>query len=210
VKGHWPEPGPRGAAPRRASARRRALAVGLVAVLAGCATPPRIGVAFVDAAAADARFELAGRLSAKHGDNAVAASFRWTHAPDADLLVLSTPLGQGLARLSGSVDGVVLELADGAVARAGDWEALTREALGVPVPVRGLASWVRGRPHPASPSTLERDASGRVLLLRQDGWEILYGYRDDGPQPSRLVLAYPDIEIRLAIDERAGAGGTSR
>jgi outer membrane lipoprotein LolB len=204
VKRLWPEPG------RRVAARRRAFAVGLVAVLAACATPPRVGIAPEDVAVADARFELAGRLSAKHGENAVAASFRWTHAPDADLLVLSTPLGQGLARLSGNADGVVLELADGGVARAGDWEALTREALGVPVPVRGLASWVRGRPHPASPHTLERDASGRVSLLRQDGWEVVYGYRDDGAQPSRLVLAYPDIEIRLAIDERAGAGGAAR
>lgn len=209
MKGLWPQPGRRGAAARRALTRR-ALAAGFVAVLAGCATPPRLEVAAVSFAAADAPFELAGRLSAKHGGNAVAASFRWTHAPDADLLVLSTPLGQGLARLSGSGDGVVLELADGAVARAGDWEALTQEALGVPVPVRGLASWIRGRPHPTTPHMLERDASGRVSLLRQDGWEVVFGYRDDGAQPSRVVLAYPDIEIRLAIDERAGAGGAAR
>jgi outer membrane lipoprotein LolB len=207
VKRPWPEPAGRGAALRRAGARRGALAVALVALLAGCATPPRAGVAPAEVAAADARFELAGRLSAKHGDSAVAASFRWTHAPGSDLLVLSTPFGQGLARLSGGAEGVVLELADGAVARAGDWEALTRAALGVPVPVRGLAWWVRAQPHPGSAHVMERDAAGRASVLRQDGWEIVFGYRDDGAQPSRLVLAYPNVEIRLALDARAEGGG---
>ena len=202
----WPAPGGRGTAPRRAGARWRAFAVAFAAVLAGCATPPRVGVAPAAVAAADERFELAGRLSARHGENAVAASFRWTHAPGADLLMLSTPFGQGLARLAGSADGVVLELADGAVARAGDWEALTREVLGVPVPVRGLAWWVRAAPHPGSAHVMERDAAGRVAVLRQDGWEIVFGYRDDGAQPSRLVLAYPNVEIRLALDARAEGG----
>ena len=206
MKTRWPEPGGRGAGPRRAWARPRAFAVALLAVLAGCATPPRAGVAPAGAVAADARFELAGRLSAKHGENAVAASFRWTHAPGSDLLVLSTPFGQGLARLAGSADGVVLELADGAVARAGDWEALTREALGVPVPVRGLAWWVRAAPHPGSAHVMERDAAGRAAVLRQDGWEIVFGYRDDDAQPTRLVLAYPNVEIRLALDARAEGG----
>jgi hypothetical protein len=37
-------------------------------------------------------------------------------------------------------------------------------------------------------------------VLRQDGWEIVFGYRDDGARPSRLVLAYPGIEVRVAVD----------
>lgn len=153
---------------------------------------------------------MSGRLSAKHGEAAVAANFRWTHAPGADELTLSTPFGQALARLSGGADGVALELADGAVARAGDWETLTSRALGVPVPVRGLAWWVRAVPHPSSAHALERDAEGRAALLRQDGWEIAFGYRDGAVQPSRLVLAYPDIEIRLALDSAADTSGGAR
>ncbi len=210
-----PRPAPpirRGAALRDGT--RRALVCLGAAALCACAAPYRVdegaaAVALADAPA-DAPFELSGRLSARHGENAVAAGFRWTHAPDADELLLATPFGQTLARLTGSAGGVVLELADGAVARAGDWEALTREALGVPVPVRGLAWWVRAAPHPASAHLIERDAAGRVALLRQDGWEVVYGYRDDGPRPARLVLAYPGIDIRLALDAPGVAGGAAR
>ena len=174
----------------------------LAASLAACATPPRVDVAAAAVAPADAPFELSGRLSARHGETGVAASFRWVHAPETDELLLATPFGQALARLSGGANGVVLELQDGGVARSGDWESLTREALGVPVPVRGLAWWVRGAPHPASAHAVERDTAGRPSVLRQDGWEIVYGYRDEGTQPSRLVLAYPGIEVRLAVDTR--------
>jgi outer membrane lipoprotein LolB len=185
---------------------RRAVALALAAALAACATPPRVDVGPAAVAAADAPFELSGRLSARHGEAGVAAGFRWRHAPGTDELLLSTPFGQALARLSGGAQGVVLELQDGGVARSGDWESLTREALGVPVPVRGLAWWVRGRPHPASEHVVERDSAGRAAVLRQDGWEIVYGYRDDGARPSRLVLAYPGIEVRLALDSYVESG----
>jgi outer membrane lipoprotein LolB len=190
----------------RHGVRRRAVVLALAATLAACATPPRVDVAPAAIAPADAPFELSGRLSARHGDTGVAASFRWRHVPGTDELLLSTPFGQALARLSGGAHGVVLELQDGGVARAGDWESLTREALGVPVPVRGLAWWVRGAPHPASEHAIERDAAGRASVLRQDGWEIVYGYRNEDVRPSRLVLAYPGIEVRLALDSYVETG----
>jgi len=190
----------------RGEMRRRALALALTATLAACATPPRVDVAPAVIALADAPFELSGRLSARHGETGVAASFHWRHAPGTDELLLSTPFGQALARLSGGAHGVVLEQQDGGVARSGDWESLTREALGVPVPVRGLAWWVRGEPHPASEHAIERDTAGRATVLRQDGWEIVYGYRDEGVRPSRLVLAYPGIEVRLALDSYVDSG----
>jgi outer membrane lipoprotein LolB len=186
--------------------RRRAIVLALAAPLAACATAPRVDVTTAAAAPADVPFEMSGRLSARHGETGVAAGFRWHHAPGTDELVLSTPFGQALARLSGNADGVVLERQDGGASRSGDWESLTREALGVPVPVHGLAWWVRGTPHPASAHVVERDTGGRATVLRQDGWEIVYGYRDDGAQPSRLVLVYPGIEVRLALDARVDGG----
>lgn len=185
---------------------RPASVLALAATLVACATSPRVDVSPAAAAPADVPFELSGRLSARQGETGVAAGFRWYHAPGTDELVLSTPFGQALARLSGNADGVVLERQDGGATRAGDWESLTREALGVPVPVRGLAWWVRGTPHPASAHVVERDTGGRATVLRQDGWEIVYGYRDEGAQPSRLVLVYPGIEVRLAVDSRADGG----
>lgn len=163
-------------------------------------TGPKVGIA----SAGDRGFELAGRLSARHGNEAAAASFRWTHRSDRDELVLVTPFGQTLAKLDGNDVLVRLELPDGRVAQAPDWEALTANVLGAPIPLRGLSWWVRGVPHPGSAHSIERDADARAKVLHQDGWEIVYAYGGDGARPSRLRLAYPDVEIRLVLDSFGG------
>lgn len=181
--------------------RRRALAAAAAFALAGCAgLPPasRTGAAF--APLPDAAFEIAGRLSARHGSEGVAAGFRWRHGSGKDELLFSTPIGGALARLDGDATGVRLALADGRTAEDGDWEALTRRVLGAPLPVRGLAWWVRASPHPDSAFAAEADAAGRLLVLRQDGWQIVYAYRDAEARPMRVVLVYPDIELRLVVD----------
>jgi len=121
--------------------------------------------------------------------------------------MLSTPLGSTLARLEGSASSVRLDLPDGRVAEAPDWSSLTSQVLGAPIPVRGLAWWVRGAPHPGSAHTIERDASARASVLWQDGWEIVYSYADGGGErPTRLRLTYPDTELRLVFDAWSDPG----
>lgn len=182
----------------RARASHRAFLAFTAALLAGCASVPTVRTS-APVSLADEPFEIAGRLSARRGSEGAAANFRWTHRADRDQLALATPLGSTLARLEGSAERVRLELPDGRVADAADWEALTSNVLGAPIPVRGLAWWVRGAPHPGSPHTIERDSLSRASVLRQDGWEIVYGY-GEGDRPARLRLAYPDTEIRLVLD----------
>jgi outer membrane lipoprotein LolB len=148
---------------------------------------------------ADAPFNASGRLSARHGSQAAAANFRWMHAPGRDELTIATPLGSTVAQLDGNPGEVTLSLPDGRTERAADWETLTANVLGAPIPVRGLAWWVRASPHADSGHAVERDASGRIAVLRQDGWEIVYGY-GEGERVRSLRLTYPDTEIRLVID----------
>ena len=182
--------------------RRAASVVALLAfatIAAGCATPGTPASGGPAAVLPDVAFEVAGRLSARHGTEAAAANFRWNHAPGRDALTLATPLGSTLARLQGDESEVRLDLPDGRSASAPDWDSLTAKVLGTPVPVRGLASWVRASPHPRSAHDVERDAQSRIVVLRQDGWEIVYGYAAD-ERPRSLRLNYPDTEIRLVLD----------
>lgn len=180
--------------------RRAALAALAAIALASCAVVPPSTTAFPPLP--DAAFELAGRLSARRATDGVAANFRWRHVPRSDEFLLASPMGSTLARLEGSRGRVRLELADGNATEAYDWEALTAQVLGAPLPVRGLAWWVRASPHPDSAYAAEPDAAARLAVLRQDGWEIVYSYRDAEREPMRLVLAFPDVEVRLVIDER--------
>ncbi len=189
------------ASPRR---RWRDVAAVLAAksLLAACATVPG-GHGVTVAPASTAAFGVEGRLSARRGADGVAVGFTWRHDPPRDTLTLASPLGQVLAELEGDdeLHRVALTLADGRVAEASDWPALTERALGFELPVGALSAWVRGLPHARSAYAAEGDASGRVASLRQDGWGIDYTYPDaNSVRPTRLRLSGFDIEVRIVID----------
>jgi len=178
-------------------------AAAIAVVVAGCATSGPSVTPPLPARAGDAPFAIDGRLSAQHGRDAVSVSFSWTHAPPRDELVLSTPLGQAVAELAGDASEKRVELrsADGRVEVAHDWAALTERAVGVPLPVEGLAAWAQAAPRANAPHSIEVDASGRAGVLRQDGCEIVYAYADDSTRrPSRIRVACHDLEMRIAID----------
>jgi outer membrane lipoprotein LolB len=184
----------------RAAAAAQSLAV--TALLAAC-VPASLERTDAVVPAAQGAFEVAGRLSVRHGSDAMAANFRWRHASERDELELASPLGQTIALLSGDSSGVWLQPADGKVSTAGDWAALTERELGWPLPVQGLSFWILGLPRPGSPSTAETGDDGRVAVLRQDGWTIVYqayAPTDEGARPSRVTLSYPGVELRIAID----------
>lgn len=177
-------------------------AVAAAALLAACASIPG-GRALDVAPAVAAAFAVEGRLSARRGADAVAVGFAWRHDPPRDALTIANPLGQVLAELEGDTAAgrVAMTLADGRVADAPDWPALTERAIGFALPVEALAAWVRGRPHARSAYAAEGDASGRVATLRQDGWGIDFSYPDaTSVQPARLRLSGFDVEVRIVID----------
>ena len=186
-----------------AVAMPRLAAAAIAFLVAGCATTGPPVTTPLAPIAGDAPFAIDGRLSARHGGDAIAIAFSWTHAPPRDELVVSTPLGQSVAELTGdaSVKRVELRTADGRVEVASDWGALTERAVGVPLPVEGLAAWAQAAPRANAPHTVETDAAGRAGVLRQDGCEIVYAYADDSSRrPSGIRVACHDLEMRIAID----------
>lgn len=183
--------------------KRLAVAIATGA-LAGCATLPAPIAPTAAIALADAPFSIGGRISARRGTAGVAGSFVWSHDGAHDSIELSTPLGQTLAKLDGDKNDVTVQLSDGRVEHADSWRALTEKAFGVTIPVDGMAAWIRAAPRANTRFDVERDAAGRVALLRQDGWEAVYAYADDAARrPSRVTLGYPGadpIEVRVVVD----------
>jgi outer membrane lipoprotein LolB len=186
----------------RVGAFRAILVAAVAGVVAACAALPPASIAPL--AVPDAAFTLDGRLSARHGDQGVAGAFTWVHRPGRDAIDLASPLGQTLAEIDGDADGVRLRLPDGRTDTAPDWGTLTQRAFGVVIPVEGLAFWVRGEPRAGAQARIERDTRGRIVVLRQDGWEIDYAYADDSAtRPGRLTLRYadtPPIDVRVVVD----------
>jgi outer membrane lipoprotein LolB len=151
----------------------------------------------------DEPFAIDGRLSARRGGEGISINFAWMHASPRDEFVVSTPLGQAVAELSGdaSLRRVEVRTADGRREESSDWAALTERVVGFPLPVAGLAWWAQGAPRADAPHSLETDAAGRASVLRQDGCEIVYAYADGSERrPSRLTLVCHDLELRIVID----------
>jgi outer membrane lipoprotein LolB len=173
-------------------------------LLAGCAAAPS-REPFSASVATDAPFAIDGRLSVRRGNEAVAANFSWRHEPHRDEISLSSPLGQALAEISADALTPRYELrgADGRREEAPDWSALTERALGASLPVEGLATWIVGAPRPGAPYRVESDGSGRPAVLRQDGWEIVFGYADaEARLPARMQLSQQDVELRIVVLQR--------
>ncbi|MBE0613346.1 MAG: outer membrane lipoprotein LolB [Burkholderiales bacterium] len=148
------------------------------------------------------RFNLSGRVSVKYGSEAVSGNFGWQHDSTSDDLLISTPLGQGVARIV-RADGVVsLTTSDQKVYQASDVESLTEQVLGWRLPLAGLPDWVRGRAAAGTPAQTRTDGSDRLAELRQSGWLVEFlGYDSSNGFPKRLTLSRADVEIRLLIDQ---------
>jgi outer membrane lipoprotein LolB len=164
-----------------------------LALIAGCAQLPAPGVEAPE-------FELNGRIAVRYRDEATSAAILWRHRSAGDELLISGPLGQGVARITREGETVTLTTASEEY-RAADAESLTERVLGYRLPLAGLADWVRARPWPLGPAALaEYDLDGRLAVLEQSGWRIEY-LEYSGALPARLRLTYPGIELRLAISE---------
>jgi outer membrane lipoprotein LolB len=143
-------------------------------------------------------YELSARLAARYRDQAFSGNLAWRHGRNSDEMLLSSPLGAGVARIVREGESVVLTTAEPREYRAKDAESLTEQALGFRLPLAGLADWVRGRPSPGIPAKAENYPDGKLRSLEQAGWKIEY-QEYAGELPSRLRLLYPGIELRLAV-----------
>jgi outer membrane lipoprotein LolB len=170
----------------------RALAVAAALAAAACAE--------LTARAPEERveFELTARFAARYRDEAASGQLAWRHDAARDEVLISSPFGQGLARVTRRDALVTLVTADDRRYTAADAETLTEKVLGFRLPLTGLADWVRARPTENAPAQPTYDGDGRLAALEQDGWTIEYQEYAAG-RPSRLRLRYPGLELRLAI-----------
>jgi outer membrane lipoprotein LolB len=172
----------------------RALAVAVPLAAAGCA-----GLT-ARAPGESVEFEFSARFAAHYRDAAASGQLAWRHDAARDEVLISSPFGQGLARVTRRDGRVTLVTADDKRYSAADAESLTEQVLGFRLPLAGLADWVRARPAPGAPARTQQGPDGRLVALEQFGWQVEY-QQYEGGRPARLRLRYPGLELRLAISE---------
>ncbi len=165
--------------------RRRFLAAALaLPLLAGCAGVPQLPQR--PPAAQIEHFVFSGRMAVRQGEARHHVRIDWRHAVDSDEILLSTPLGQGVAELTRDAGGARLLLADRRRYMADDWDSLAQQVFGFALPLGAATRWVLG--------DLAETAGWRVTLLARenDATDAL---------PTELELERDDIVVRLRIDE---------
>jgi outer membrane biogenesis lipoprotein LolB len=135
-----------------------------------------------------ASFEMSGRLAVRQGDRSDIAKLRWTHEGARDTWIISSPLGNEVARIESAERGATLQRAGSAPESAPDFRSLTEQLLGVAIEPRQLAHWLH------SP----------VGGLSTGGWtvQVQETQRAGAVDIARLVLATRgETSVRLVVDE---------
>jgi len=173
----------------------RAAALVALLILSGCAQAP------LKPPEGALEFNVLGRIGARYGNDGFTGNVDWRHAKAGDDMLISTPLGQGVARIVREGEAVQLTTANGKQYSAPDAETLTERVLGFRVPLEGMADWVRGEPSAGFASQRETFPDGRLKVLQQRDWRIEYLDYDDGGRPRLMQLNYPGIQLRFVISE---------
>lgn len=170
---------------------------GALALVAACAPlPPQLSTSPLAAA-----YRMEGRLSVRTDEQSFSGGIVWQRRGAQQEILLRTPLGQGVAEVRLGPSGASLTDSAGQLHEAADGEILLQQAIGVALPLSGLAYWLRGQPDPARPFTGVADGQGGWASLEQDGWRIEYGVRAATGLPGRLVARRgAALEIRLVVD----------
>jgi outer membrane lipoprotein LolB len=136
------------------------------------------------------RFTAGGRISLRQGDRRDHLRFSWEHAPGSDVVLLMSPLGQGLAEMTRDAAGVRLVQPNQAVISADTLPQLAQRAFGTPVPLDAVAEWMRG----AQPA-LRGDV---------DGWRVVISDTSAFRQrrlPRVMEASRDDVEFKLIVDD---------
>lgn len=134
--------------------------------------------------------------------------FLWTQQRDMTEIELYSPLGQTLLRLAIAPGQATLEAARGQRRTAANADALTRQALGWPLPVDGLRYWLQGFARTGQQVRAAVAPSGPDSF-RSDGWLIRIAEWQavgETAMPRRVDLERDDvlggaIALRILIDD---------
>lgn len=144
-------------------------------------------------------FVIDGRLS----EGAIgSATLFWRQEGSRFSARASGPFGSGAIALAGTPDQVTIRTGEETITTRQP-ERWMRERLGWQLPVAGLRFWAVGRPMPGTPAHYAFTDDGRLAVLEQSGWQVIYeSYEEQDqwwlPTRIRLVMGEQSVLLRIA------------
>jgi len=171
--------------------------VASLTLLASCTSVSPVTESGLQAGAPVSSFVLSGRISIREGQQVEMAQLRWQRDADSEEILLLSPLGSVVARLSRQgVQPATLQ-ADGKITQAASLDDLTRQALGTAVPVSALGWWLQGR---AGDGLAPLGAA----RFTHDGWEVAlerFELMAGSSIARRVNASRGEVTVRLIVDE---------
>ncbi len=149
-------------------------------------------------------WSFTGRIAMQVANDGWSGTIHWTQQGPNYLVEIRGPVGSGTARLNRSEQGSVLRLSDEQVFNGRDARTLLVEHFGWDIPVDALQLWVLGRPDPILEKQFELDEGGRLLRLRQSGWDVeykRYAHAGNFDLPEKIFAHNERAQFRLFVDE---------
>ena len=155
-------------------------------------------------------FSLKGRLGVVTQKQGFSGSIEWQHQSyknnqtNLDNIDVYSPVGGKVANITKTADGVTLTDQKSHSISAQNAESLTDMTLGFRLPLTGLSDWALGKPTASKIDASTWDEKGRLLTLKQDGWDISYeNYTDiDGISlPKKILLKSEKVNLKLLVEK---------
>ena len=149
-------------------------------------------------------FSLKGRLGVVTQKQGFSGSIEWQHLSTTDNIDVYSPVGGKVANIAKSPKQVLLTDQKGRSISANDVETLTETTLGFRLPLNGLSDWALGKPTASKIDASSWDAQGRLLTLKQDGWDIGFeNYIENNGTflPNKIVLKSEKVNLKLLIEK---------
>ena len=81
---------------------------------------------------------------------------------------------------------------------------MTETTLGFRLPLSGLSDWALGKPTTSKIEASSWDSEGRLLMLKQDGWDIGFeNYLESNGTflPNKIVLKSEKVNLKLLVEK---------
>jgi len=155
--------------------------------LAACATAPPQPLPLL--AKAPRAFEVAGRISVRDNQKSDIAKLRWTRSRGGrDEWVISSPLGNEVARIESGAEGATIVTAGSDTPWTTSFGAVTEKYLGVALDPDMLASWIHGAPVAGAP----------------EGWKVTLDETQRAGSidiAKRITASRGDVVVKFVVDE---------
>lgn len=146
------------------------------------------------------QFSISGRLVVKQGQRRDHLRFNWEHGAATDTLLLSSALGQGVAKLTRNTQAkssASLELADGKRYQAENWETLSQQVFDQALPLDALPKWLRG----AHAQWRGEQGKWQIVVTDAKSFESTPG-RQHQLMPRIVQISADDVELTIVVESR--------